>query len=460
MKRRASLVLAGLAVAASLVAATTAQGGPNSHKTSQISMLVSDYMFNSVPLGTTYYNHLTKEWNAKYPGVKLKIIRIGGTDVDEANKLSLLFRSPSQTPDVVVIETPNVTQYAGSGYLATLDSEVGSHASAPFWSSFPPNIRNLTRVSGHTYGISAGNNDQALLYNKAMLRKAGVKVPWKPHSWADIIAAAKKVKQHDRGVIPFWVGAGVAAGPFNVLQGSGNLLYGTKTPKMFDDKTGKWVVDSSGLRATLDFYKSIYGAGLGASTSELFKPTSVGRPPTLMQQKKLAITLASNWMPSIWVDPKSGSTWKTAGKEVGISPIPTENGQAPGAASTIGGWAFSISKASKNTTMDWNLIKMNMENANLLKIALGSGFVPPNPKVGHQKQFINYARPFQAAFNDYAKFGTPLPSDPNFPVYARALNTATGDIAQHPSNSVASEIKSIHDAVSQELGGDKVETLP
>jgi hypothetical protein len=95
----------------------------------------------------------------------------------------------------------------------------------------------------------------------------------------------------------------------------------------------------------------------------------------------------------------------------------------------------------------------------MLNEAIWSGFVPPNAKVGQEPKFVNYAPPFQLAFNDYAKFGTPLPTDQNFPVYARALNTATGQIAQHPNTSVADALKLVKDNVTQQLGGSSVETL-
>jgi maltose-binding protein MalE len=72
---------------------------------------------------------------------------------------------------------------------------------------------------------------------------------------------------------------------------------------------------------------------------------------------------------------------------------------------------------------------------------------------------VNYAPPFQAAFNEVAKYGKPLPTDQNFPVYARALNTATGQLAQHPNTSIADALELIEDNVEQQLGGSATEKL-
>jgi multiple sugar transport system substrate-binding protein len=464
MNRRATLrvgiAVGAAALAVSLTAATSIAASTTSGALSgQLTVLYSNnYVFNSDALATQWWNGIAAEWKAKYPNVKLNLVGVGGTDTDEMNKAALLFRDKSQAPDVVQLPTTYVSQFGGSGYLADLSKYVGSASSAPFWSKFPKNVQDMGRFNGTLYAINCGNNDSAVVFNKTLLAKAGVKMPWKPKSWADILAAARLVKKHEPGVYPLWMAAGVAAGPTNVLQGSGNLIFGTKSPTMFDAKTKKWVVDSPGLRDTLAFYKSVYSEGLGAPTSELFRPDSVGRPPLLFSQGKLAIAFGSNWYPTVWVDAKSAAPWKAGAKTAGIAPIPTETGQGAGGASTIGGWAFAMGAHSKNPDAAWAFIQMASEDKNMLNEAIWSGFVPPNAKVGQEPKFVNYAPPFQLAFNDYAKYGTPLPTDQNFPVYARALNTATGQIAQHPDTTVEAALKLVKDNVTQQLGGSSVET--
>ena len=176
-----------IAVVGSLLAAGCGggSGGTNSSSSGKtVTMLVSDYMFDSVQLTNQYTAQITKEWDAKYPNTKLQVIKIAGTDVDEADALALRFKQASTTPDVVVTETPYLSEYAAAGYLLPLGKYLATPSSAPFWSTFPANIKNLTKFNGTEYGVSAGNNDQALLYNKQMLKRAGVPVPWNPKNWA------------------------------------------------------------------------------------------------------------------------------------------------------------------------------------------------------------------------------------------------------------------------------------
>ena len=420
----------------------------------------NNYVFNSDALATQWWNGIAKQWKIKYPNTKLVLESTGGTDVDLMNKAAILFRSPSTTPDVIQMPTTYMAQFAESGYLEPLNSFVQSPLAASFWPAMPAGVQNMSTIGGNVYAVNAGNNNTGLLYNKAMLIKAGIKMPWNPTSWAQILQAAEKVKTANPGVWPLWVAAGVAAGPTNVLQGSGNLIFGSSNPTMFDTKTQKWVVNSSGIRSTLEFYQEMFQMGLGAPTSQLFRADAVGQPPLLMKQGKLAIAIGSNWYPTVWAAPNSAAPWAAAKTAVGAAPFPTESGQAPGAASTLGGWAYAVAKASKNVQGAENFIALASTPANQLTTAVWSGFVPPSTPVGEQPVFINFAPPFQADFNTYAKYGVALPNNVNFPVYARALNTVTGDFAQNPNASLSAELAKLSSLLTQQLGPGSVETQP
>jgi multiple sugar transport system substrate-binding protein len=442
--------------AAACSGSSTGSGSGSSGSNTVTVLYSNNYVFNSDSLATQWWSGIAKQWKAKYPHTKLVLEGTGGTDIDLMNKAAILFRSPSTTPDVIQMPTTYVAQFAGSNYLEPLNSFVHSSKAASFWPTMPAGVQNMSTIDGNVVSVNAGNNNTGLLYNKAMLTKAGVKMPWTPTNWQQILQVAAKVKAANPGVWPLWVAAGVAAGPTNVLQGSGNLIFGSTNTTMFDSKTKKWVVNSSGIRATLAFYQKMFQEGLGAPTSQLFRADAVGQPPLLMKQGKLAIAIGSNWYPSVWASPKSAAPWAAAKTTVGSAPFPTENGQAPNAASTLGGWAYAVSKASKNVQGAENFIALASSPPNQLTTAVWSGFVPPSTPVGEKPLFINFAPPFQAAFNNYAKYGVALPNNVNFPVYARALNTVTGDFAQNPNASMTTELAKLSSLVSQQLGPNSV----
>jgi multiple sugar transport system substrate-binding protein len=259
-------------------------------------------------------------------------------------------------------------------------------------------------------------------------------------------------------VIPFWTAAGTSAGAGGVLQGSANLVYGSSTPTIFDYNTKKWVVDSPGLREVFDFYKKVYGEKLGASTSDLFSPKAVGRPVVLLKDHQLAIAVGSNWFADAWTE--DNRHWANAAQEASAVPLPTSHGQAPGSASTLGGWAVSISKVTKHPQLSWGLTKIMESDDNQTYIANRAGFVPPSQTVAKSPGFLNFAPPFNKAFGDALPNSKLVPSEQEgYPAWVQGIGQATGQIATDPNTSVDAAIKILHDAVANQVGPDKVETL-
>jgi multiple sugar transport system substrate-binding protein len=450
-------VCAALLIVAGLAATAVANASSSTEKGTISVLFSNNYVFDTDAQATAWWNNIQKEFDAQNPGSSLKQLGVGGTDIDEMNKAALLFRSPSTTPDVIQLPTTYTSQFASSGYLLPLTSYVKSASQAPFWAGIPKNVQTMGDYNGTVYAVNNGNNDFGVFYNKVMFKEAGLPTNWVPKNWNDILVAARAIHKKLPKVAALWLAAGVAAGPTNILQGIGNLVVGTKEPMMFDTKTGSYVV-GSGLSDALNFYKSVYSEGLGAPVSQLFAPNAVGNPPQLFAEHKLAISIAgANWFPSAWVAKGSVTYYPKAATEMGIAPMPTENGQTPGKVSTLGGWAVAIAKNSKYPQLAWNLVKLMMDNANQLSMAIEAGFVPPDTALGASKAFVNSA-PFQAQFNQYAKYGAALPSDPNFPIYARAVNTATGNFVQSAaSTSVTSALSGISSSITQNCGNCKVE---
>jgi multiple sugar transport system substrate-binding protein len=459
-RARVATLLGSVGVAAVLaVVAGHALASPtrSSSLTGTISVVYSEsYEFDAKNLTDIWWSRVTKEFEKKYPGAHLKAIHVGGTDFDEQKKVALLLRSPSTSPDIVSVETPNVGELVAANYVLPLNKYTSKDTS--FWPYVAKSIKNMSTFNGQVYAINSGNNVSMMYYNKAMLRKAGIALPWRPKTWNDILVAARKAKAANPGVIPLWLHAGVTVGPFvGFVQTAGNLVDGSTTPTTLDRKSGKWVVDSPGLRAMLGFYKSVYSEGLGPPSGSLFGSTAAIQPPDLMRKHKLAIVLGSNWYPGQWVF-KFATPWPGARTEVGVAPVPTQNGQKPGAATTIAGWSWAISRVSKNPDLAWALIKIMQEPKNMLDHANWAGFLPPSSKVAASPAFAKFAPP-QGQFRNYASFATPIPSDPGFPVYGRGVDDATGKLAQSPSTSIDDAINIIKNDVTNELGSDKVETL-
>ncbi len=439
----AATLLAGFCWAAPSQAQTTIKVGYS-----------SSYVFDVDADSVTYWNNIKSAFEAAHPGVTLELQPHGGTDTDEMNAIALQYRSPATTPDVIQLPTTYIGQFQSSGYLLPLDKHVSA---SHFWERFPKNIQDEGRINGSVYAVDIGENNSGIYYNISMLQKAGIAVPWNPHSWNDILTAARAVKDKVPGVVPLWVAAGTSAGPTGVLQGSGALIYSSRTPIIYDTKTQKYVIDSPGLREVLQFYKDAYSSGLGAQLSDLFSPKAVAVPVSLMAKQKLAIAIGSNWYGGAWKE--KNRYWPDAPTQAAATALPTSQGQPPGQGGTLGGWDLAVSKASKNPDLAWALVDLLQQTKFMVFLANKAGFVPPDTEAAKSSDYVNYAPPFNAAFATFLPYDNLLPSNGGFAVWARGIEEATGQIAQVPATSVPDALKILHDTVANQLGPDQVETL-
>ena len=351
--KRVMVPAVGAALLVTAAACSSSSGGSGSGSSGSgntVTVLYSNnYVFNSDALATQWWNGIAKQWKAKYPHTKLVLEGTGGTDIDLMNKAAILFRSPSTTPDVIQLPTTYVAQFAGSNYLEPLNSFVQSprprasghdaRRCSEHEHDRRQGVRDQRREQQHRAGLQQGDADQGGRQDALAPDELGSRSCRSP----------AKVKAANPGVWPLWVAAGVAAGPTNVLQGSGNLIFGSTNSTMFDTKTqemGREFLRDPGNARVLP---EDGPAGPGRSDVPAV-PCRRRRPASAADEAGQAgdrhrLELVPDGLGVSAVRSAMGGRGKTA---VGSAPFPTENGQAPGAASTLGGWAYAVSKASKN----------------------------------------------------------------------------------------------------------------
>ena len=456
--RRGGVVLVSLAAAVGVAACGGASSGgtsvsPSSGKAKVIKVAYgSTYVFDTVALTNKWWSQVAKQFDAENPGTKVQLVPIPGSYNDIVNKLSLLYRSPSTAPDVAEIPTGQIGLWQSSGYLRPLDSELST---TTWWDKFPAVVQSEGTFGGKVYAVDQGENDSALLYNKTMFRKAGLPVPWKPKNWADILAAAKKLKSALPGVIPMWFNAGSGSGANGLLQGINNFIVGSSTPKIQDGS--KWVVDSPGIDDSLAFMKSVYQGGLGASESALFSPNAVTTPLKLFAQGKLAMGVGSNYYTGNWTKFIGAPYWAKAAQTMGVAPIPTQTGG--GVTSTLGGWDYAISAHSGNPSAAFKLINIMEDQQNSIDAANWAGWVTPNKDYWTAPAFTKFAS-YQSLFAQILPHATLTPSSSDYSIWVQGMGNATGQIVQNPSTSVSSAVKTLSSYVSNQIGSSSVEKLP
>jgi multiple sugar transport system substrate-binding protein len=412
----------------------------------------SDFEPTTPQMGKAWWDSVIKQFQAIHPGVQVELEPVPGDFSDSESKIALLFRSKRSAPDVVALADLNLGQWVSTGYLLPLNKYITKDA---WWANFNPQLKAAETINGQVYAVSQGTNVYGLLYDKTLFAKAGIPTPWRPKTWADILDAAKKLKATSSTIYPLWIQTGTSQGTFGVFAGPGDFIAASSDPTILT-KDGKWVVDSKGLRETIQFYKDAATDGVLAPASQIMDAMAESTPLQDMPKHMIGICLGGNWYPELWTKTNSQPYWPGDVNSIDVAPLPTVNGAAPGSATMIGGWTLAIGSGTKSPDLAWDLIDIAQERKNMLTADIAVALVPPVPSYTHDPDYLNFAPPYRAEFSKIANYAEMAPLDPNYSVWAQGLLTATQAVVLDPQLSVDDAIGKMKDTVSNQVGPDSV----
>ena len=448
---------AALALAAGVLVVTS--GGASAGASGKVTISVAyaaNTTFDTTPLGFKWWNAVTKEFEAKYPNVKVTLVPVEGGEPDFLTKLALFYHSSSTAPTLAQFPSTEIALYASTDYLKNMNSYL---AKSSWFARYPSVIQNEGKINGKIYAVSAGENNVGIYYDKAIMTKAGIALPWQPKNWNDIITAAKAIKKAEPKVIPLWLNAGTAAGPNGAGYGILNLLAGSST-RTIQTSSGKMVVSSPGLLQALNFYHTVFADGLGAPTAQLFSPNNAPNiPSTDFFKGTLGIAVSANFIGGNWTKQVSFPYWSQASTAMGVAGLPAADGK--GYASTLSGWDYGISSraTSAQATAAENFLNIAQDSTNLIDAGNWAGWVPPVKTDWTVPLYTTFAAPFNEEFGKLLPFSSELPSSPNYSVWVQGIEQASGAIAEKPSTTGAEAMAQMNSFVTNQLGPSAVTTL-
>ena len=451
LSRGVRLGCLGGAAALALTACSSSSSSSSSSGSSGKTLKVAYQKFGNEIHVDAHMQKVKAQFEAAHPGITVKLDPIDVAENDYYTKIDLMMGSGSTAPDVVYEDTFLINSDIKAGYLTPLDSYLAGWAD---WSQFPDTAKTAARgLDGKTYGVPMGTDTRALYYNKDLLSKAGITLPWQPKSWADVLAAAKAVKAADPGVIPLNVYAGKPDGEGSTMQGFEMLLYGTQDT-LYDSSTKKWTAPSKGFTDSLQFLKDAYGGGLTVPPQQELDP-NIGNVVAgqLLPQGKLAIDLDGSWITSTWT-PSGNKPWPAWSSTLAEAAMPTQNGGGKGTISMSGGWTLSITAKSKNKDLAAQFVQLALNKDNSASYDDADGQIAVRNDVASDPAYQN-SNPTTAFFTGLVPVTQYRPAYAEYPKVSDAIQVAMEAVITGQS-SPADAMKAYTAALKGIVGPDNV----
>ncbi|MDZ8201400.1 extracellular solute-binding protein [Microbacterium sp. SSW1-59] len=336
-----------------------------------------------------------EQFEAANEGVTVELVPIQAEGADYYTKLALMNGSASTAPDVQYEDTFKVQSDAAAGYLLPLDEYLAEWED---WDQFAEGAKQAgLGPDGQTYGVSLGTDTRALWYNTELFEQAGIDTPWEPQSWDDVMDAAERIKAALPDVIPMNLYSGKAAGEAASMQGFQMLLSGTPD-WLYDYDTQKWVVGSQGFKDSLQFVADLYQNELGPTPQQALDPNIFTNVTAeWLPNAELAIALDGSWQSAAWVE-SGTSPWPEWSEVLDIAPMPTQDGQEPGATSMSGGWTLALGANTDNPKLAFDFLTTALNYDNALSYDVDNSQIAVRADVAESTDYID-ANPSFAFFS-------------------------------------------------------------
>ncbi|MFD9728070.1 extracellular solute-binding protein [Streptomyces sp. NPDC059072] len=212
-------------------------------------VVAADYGDNPQNSSATYWKSLATGFEKANPGVHVEVSVYSWSEVDA--KVAAMVKA-GKAPDIAQIGA--YADYAAAGKLYTADELLSVRTEADFLAP----LADAGKVKRVQYGMPFVSSTRLLFYNEKLLADAGVAKtgPWQPKNWADLEAAAKKLKA-----------AGVPT-PFAVPLGreeaqAETMMWTLAGGGGYTDNEEAYAIDSPDNIKTLEFLRDkMVGQGL------------------------------------------------------------------------------------------------------------------------------------------------------------------------------------------------------
>jgi multiple sugar transport system substrate-binding protein len=210
-------------------------------------------------LNTAVKPAFEEEMAAAGTPVIVEVVDTGNISGEDQRQQYVLDLTVGEGYDLMTFDGFWLPEFVDGELLRPLTEVVGEEVlSWEGWEQIPPSIQDIMRYNDALYGVPRGTDVRVIWYRTDVFEQAGLPTDWQPTSWAEVLDAARQIRDSVEGVVPFQLNAGSAMGEASTLQGYLMALLGTGH-HIYDFEQGLWIVRSQGILDTLNLYQTIYG---------------------------------------------------------------------------------------------------------------------------------------------------------------------------------------------------------
>lgn len=394
--------ISAVAMAAAIVLGVTACGGGDSDDSKSdtsakkdpaaVSGTITYWDTSDAKNEAPTYQALIKDFEAKYPKIKVNYENVDFTTVEQ--KFKAAAQSGKGAPDVVRTDVGLIPEYASLHYIAPLDGTAALSDAQDFLAG----PMNTTKYDGKTYGVPSVTDTLGLLYNKEIFAKAGITKP--PATWDELIADSATIKEKVPGVTGTYVNPD-SYFLFPLLFGEGADLA---------DPAGKKITINSpeAVKAVTEA-KKIYDT----SSLKVDFASAYDNMQTSFKTGKVAMLVQGPWSVG---DDLTGSAFKGNEDNLGYAPVPA--GSSGKAQAPTGGHDLAVYQGSKNLDAAYLFTQFMTSSESQQTIASKNGTLPTrtsaytdavmqNKTIAGFKPIMDTARP-RVALPQVGSLFTPL----------------------------------------------------
>lgn len=277
IKKMVSMIAATIAVGSMLVGCGGTSSAGNKSSNGDVTLTYAIWDKNQEP----GMRKMADAFEAKNPGIKVNV-EVTGWD-QYWTKLEAA-ASGGSLPDVFWMHPNQAARYASNGVLMDLTDKIKGSSSVKL-DKFPKDLVKVYENDGKNYAIPKDFDTIGLWYNKKLFDEAGVAYPNENWTWNDLLAAAKKITNPEKGIYGF-------GAPLDLQQGFDNFIFQNGGQVLSDDKT-KSGFDTPAVKEAMQWYIDLSVKEKVSPNQQQFSENSY---TAFFSSGKTAMALFGSWM--------------------------------------------------------------------------------------------------------------------------------------------------------------------